>query len=142
MPAWPDLLDAEDQKPSIPTTSAGVSSGSSTRYSVDSDIEIVDPPGNLLDRKWPRITHLTDPPSGGKLNLTTQNAAIKSIVQLGIKKVFGQLFFINAFPDGNLRIKFNRDAIYDAATELDYADIAHRISNDVAYVNRLSPLVS
>lgn len=146
MPAWPDLSDAEDQKPSIPTTSARISSGSSTRYSpgpADSDIEIVDPPpGNILDKKWPRITHLTYPPSGGKINLTTQNAAIKSIIQLGIKKVFGQLFFINAFPDGDLRIKFNRDAIYDAATELGYADIAHRISNDVAYVNRLSPLVS
>ncbi len=51
MPAWPNLLDAEDQKPSIPTTSAGISSGSSTRYSpgpADSDIEIVDPPPEIF----------------------------------------------------------------------------------------------
>jgi hypothetical protein len=76
------------------------------------------------------------------MNLNTQNAAVKSVVQLGIKKVFGQLFFTNAFPEGPLKIKFNRDAIYDAATELEYAKIAQRISTDVAYANRLSSIVS
>jgi len=76
------------------------------------------------------------------MNLNCQNAAIKSVIQLGIKKVFGQLFFANAFPDGALRIKFNRDAIYDAARELDFVEIARRISTDIAYVNRLSSIVS
>jgi hypothetical protein len=87
------------------------------------------------------ITHLKYPSSGTRIKLTSQNPAIATALQLSIKNIFGKLFFINAFPDSELKTKFNRDAIYAAAVELDYPDIANRVSKDVTYLNHLTPVV-
>lgn len=58
-----------------------------------------------------------------------------------LQNVQGDLFFVDAFPDGPTRTKFNRDAIYKAAIGLNEKEIAERASKDVWFVTHLSNVV-
>jgi hypothetical protein len=124
----------EDVKPQI--TQDGFSEDNS-----NSEVEVVVSTDVTRDKGWPRITHLVYPTKGLKITLSPQNTAIKSVARQAIKNVYHSLFFIDAFPDAPTKIKFTRDALYKAATDLGYKEIATRVSIDIQYVDVLSSLV-
>jgi hypothetical protein len=126
--------DGEDVKPRI-------TQDANSEADDDSDVEVVASTDLARDKGWPRITHLVYPAHGAKISLNPQNVAIKSVVHQAIQNLFHSLFFKNAFPDAPAKIKFTRDALYKAASDLEYREIAKRVSSDVRYVNALSGLV-
>jgi hypothetical protein len=52
------------------------------------------------------------------------------------------MYFIDAFPDITLRTKFNRDALYKSANNLNLPKITHCVKNDIDYADTVTGLVS
>lgn len=103
----------------------------------DSDIELVDP----RHGSWPLETHLIYPAPGAKMALGPQNIQVQRVARAAIQGLMLSMYFEDAFPDVRLRTKFNRDALYTAASELNYEVLARRIQSDVDYVDALAGLV-
>lgn len=130
-PVWcsPPASDNEDSKPNIRQHQAPPAND-------DSDIEVITP-----DDFYPPSTHLVVDATGA-VNLLHQGAMMRGCLRAAIKLVQGELMFVNAFPDGPTRIKFNRDCIYRAASDIPAIDIATRATKDTWFLSQLSNLVS
>lgn len=93
------------------------------------------------DHGWAIVTHLVYPEDSSALLLKHQNSTIQMIVQHSIKNVRYNIFFVDAFPDSRLKIKFSRDALHKAASDLGFRDVSNRLSRDLDYVTTLAELV-
>lgn len=103
----------------------------------DSDIEIVDP----RNGNWSIETHLVYPAPGAKMALGPQTIQVQRVARAAIQGLVRSMYFEDAFPDVCLRTKFNRDALYNAANELNFHTLAQRIQSDLEYVDALAGLV-
>jgi hypothetical protein len=98
----------------------------------DSDIEIVDAPPlktvtHPLDKGWHPQMHLKYPVGSGKINITPQNKHIQRVARGAIQNIHVYVCFKGAFPDPIMKIRYNHDAIYNAANDLGYTEIANHI---------------
>lgn len=114
------------------------------RYEGDNDSEnddvVITGATNLIrDQGWSIVTRLVYPEDSSTLSLKHQNQTIQLIVQRGIKNV---RYNINAFPDSRMKVKFSRDALHKAASDLGFRDVSRRLSRDLDYVTTLAELVS
>ena len=110
-------------------------------HSDSASVEIVNPPGiHPFNRGWPTETHLVYP-TGGRVALRPQNETITHLVQTAIQNLHISIAFEDAFPDPNLKNKYNKDALYKAAKTLNLDSIVTRIKKDSKYVTVLSGLV-
>jgi hypothetical protein len=105
----------------------------------DSNIEILP---SFRDALWPKETHLVYPAQGAKITLGPQNPHVQRVARNAIQSLLISMCFIDAFPDITLRTKFNRDALYKSANDLNLPKIAHRVKNDIDYADTLAGLVS
>ena len=139
-PVWADnaQIDVESKKKRPPVATTNQQGASETEE--DSDFEYRYP--NVRDARFARETHLIYPAAGGKIALGRQNIQIQQVARRAIQYLLVSMCFEDAFPNVAVRTKFNRDALYQAATELGFETIAERIKSYADYVEVLAGLVS
>lgn len=79
-----------------------------------------------------------DARKGAVLGLNQQNEDVRSIIHVGFERYFGKVFWEHGFPVGTLKVRFERDSVYEAAIHLGFDDFVNRISKDPSYVTRLA----
>lgn len=76
--------------------------------------------------------------AAGGINLRDQSYSMRGSLRSTMKLVEGDLMFVTAFPDNETKIKFNRDALFMAATDSLALDIASRAAEDPMFLTIVS----
>ena len=93
-------------------------------------------------KTWPSETELVLT-SRKKVNLTSQHAVIRVLLQDAIDSVRLSLLFDNAFPDANTMLQIVQDHLFSAAEKYKpgTAVILERLTSDNEYLTKMSSVV-
>ena len=91
---------------------------------------------------WPPETELVLS-SRGKVNLTSQHAVIRVLLQDTIDAVWVSLLFDNAFPDANTTLQIVQDHLFAAAEKYKPGTVVilKRLTSDNEYSTKMSSVV-